>query len=393
VAKNPENLGSRYIGLAATATLVFSITILPFVGPLSLILAVQQPFSQLLQAVVGSRYPDPLPAVSVAGFLLIVLGSFAGLVFFGFRYSKRGARAGILTSAVGLLLVTAALFDYQGDFISKIFTIIYVGVWPSLQFYGTGYFISWLALIIGLIATTRPRKMQPQRPTRVTQTVQVAEKLMPTGYTALDNILYGGLFPGSSVVLTGPPCDEKNMIVRRFIETTLASGRGCVLISNSIDRVGDLLSKYGKQLQVILCHPQADTIAALYPEVVKLRSVDNLTEINLEFNKAFAKPSSGKPPVLCLEILDDVLLDHHGATRRWLMDVLGRSKSNEITSLVTLNPAMHPVGELQAVLETFDGHIDLYEAELHVRPKLIRVRKLGGRKFLDNELLVEREKI
>jgi hypothetical protein len=34
-----------------------------------------------------------------------------------------------------------------------------------------------------------------------------------------------------------------------------------------------------------------------------------------------------------------------------------------------------------------------YEAELHVRPKLFRVRKLGDRKFLDNELLVERERI
>jgi hypothetical protein len=55
--------------------------------------------------------------------------------------------------------------------------------------------------------------------------------------------------------------------------------------------------------------------------------------------------------------------------------------------------AMHPGDESQAVLETFDGHIDLYEAELHVHPKLIRVKKFGGRKFLDNELLVDKEKI
>jgi hypothetical protein len=61
--------------------------------------------------------------------------------------------------------------------------------------------------------------------------------------------------------------------------------------------------------------------------------------------------------------------------------------------LATLNPTMHSAGEYQAALETFDGHIDLYEADLHVHPKLIRVKKLGGRKFLDSELLVEREKI
>ena len=75
------------------------------------------------------------------------------------------------------------------------------------------------------------------------------------------------------------------------------------------------------------------------------------------------------------------------------MDILGRSKSSEMTCLATLNLAMHSGDESQAVLETFDGHIDLYEAELHVHPKLIRVKKFGSRKFLDNELLVDKEKI
>lgn len=75
------------------------------------------------------------------------------------------------------------------------------------------------------------------------------------------------------------------------------------------------------------------------------------------------------------------------------MDILGRSKANQITCLAALNPAMHPAGESQAVLETFDGHLDLYEAEIQVRPKLIRVRKLGGRRFIDNELRVEKENI
>jgi len=75
------------------------------------------------------------------------------------------------------------------------------------------------------------------------------------------------------------------------------------------------------------------------------------------------------------------------------MDILGRSKSSQITCLATLNPAMHSPQESQAVLETFDGHIDLFEGEMQVRPKLIRIRKLAGRRFLDEELLVRKEKI
>lgn len=391
-ATDSENSFSRYIEFAAIVALAFSIMIPPFVGPASLITAIQPSFSQLLQTTLNSQYPVTVAFVSGLGFLLLVLGLFLSLVFIVFTHQPRRARFGFLFCVVSLVLITLGLFDYSGNFASKLFTFIQVGVWPSLEFYGIGYFISWLAVIVGLIATSRVGKKQLQ-PAKAVVVTQVAENLVPTGYTALDNMLCGGLLPGSSVVLTGPPCDEKKMIVTRFMETALASGRGCIYISNSFDRVRDLLLTHGKDLQVILYHPQADTIAAAYPQVAKVKTVDNLTEINLEFSKALAKLSSGKSPVLCLEILDDVLLDHHGATRRWLMDILGRSKSNQMTCLATLNPAMHPSGESQAALETFDGHIDLYEAELHVRPKLIRVRKLGGGKFLDNELLVEREKI
>ena len=144
---------------------------------------------------------------------------------------------------------------------------------------------------------------------------------------------------------------------------------------------------------MIICNPQADSVAAPFPQVVKLKALDSLTQLNLEYDNAVTKLGVNKPTVLCLEILDDVLLEHHGATRRWLMGILGRSKTSQMTCLATLNPAMHPAEECQAVLETFDGHLDLYEAEIQVRPKLIRVRKLGGRKFLESELRVEKDSI
>jgi KaiC/GvpD/RAD55 family RecA-like ATPase len=378
VAIMPQSLW-RYIGILVTLALAFSVTILPFVGSSTLAMSV---FLRLQETLASSRYPSPATFVSAVGFLLIVVGLVLGLMFFGFRSSARKTRAGLVLCAVGLLLVTTSMFDYHGDFMSQI---------PAL--YGIGYLVSWLAVIVGLIAAGRAGSQASTSSWVAVQPEQVVENLVPTGYTALDNMLYGGVSPGTSIVLTGPPCDEKNLIVRRFIKSNLDSGRGCIYISSSIDRARDLLSRHGRDLQVVLCHPQADIIAAEFPAVTKLKSMDNLTEINLAFTKALAQLSSHKSSVLCLEILDDVLLDHHNATRRWLMDILGRSKSYHITSLATLNPTMHSAGESQAALETFDGHIDLYEADLHVHPKLIRVKKLGGRRFLDNELLVEREKI
>jgi KaiC/GvpD/RAD55 family RecA-like ATPase len=395
-----ERPSARYVGLVAIAAILFSIILPPFVGPASLLAAIQPSISRLLLGISSSEYPDVITLLSSIGFLLLIVGLLIGIVSFGFRYGVRKARFGMLACAAGLLLITVTLFDYGGDFVPRIFAVTQVGVWPSLEFYGTGYLISWIAVVAGLIATSQVfvvRRKQPQvaQQTAVTQRLrmQVPESILPTGYAALDNILYGGLPVGSSIVLTGPPCDEKNLIIRRFVETNLVSNHRCIYISTSIDRIRDLLSKHGKDLHVIICNPQSDTIAAPYPDVAKLKTVDNLTEINLEYDKATAKFGPGRSTVVCLEILDDVLLDHHGATRRWLMDILGRSKTNQMTCLATLNPAMHPAEESQAVLETFDGHIDLFEAEVQVRPKLIRVKKLGGRKFLDKELLVEREKI
>lgn len=400
---SPRSFGvsvSRWIAVVAAVLLLFSILFPPYFGTGTLLAAVRPAFIQVTHALGSSQYPDPIAALGVMAFLLLLLGPLVALPFFVFRYTRRNVYAFIVTWIIGVLLATVALPDYHGNVLEKISTVIMVGSWPSLEFYGIGYFISWIAIVIAIIAVNMTRKPGAEvSREQVTQTVArrgpilESAAVVPTGYGALDNVLLGGLPTGASIVLTGPPCDEKNLIVQRFVTTSLASNRGCVYISTSIDRVWNILTKHPKGLQVILCHPQADTIAAPFPNVARLKSVDNLTEVNLEYNKAVANLVSGMPPVVCLEILDDVLLDHHGSTRRWLMDILGRSKSSRITCLATLNPAMHSAAESQAVLETFDGHIDLYEGQIQVRPKIIQVKKLGGQKFLDSEPFVDKEKI
>ena len=341
-----------------------------------------------MAALNSSYLPDLVTILSLIGVLLLIVGLLIGFVFFGLRYRPKKARVGITLSAAGLLVITATFFDFSGNVLSRILHVVQVGVWPSLEFFGTGYLLAWAAIIVGLIATRQVMVgSRPSRPTSIIrgQQSQVLERVLPTGYRALDEMLYGGLPVGSSIVLTGPPCDEKNIILRRFIETNLLSSRSCIFISTSLDRVQNLLSKYDRYLHVILCNPQAEITAAAFPQVSKLKTLDSLTQLNIEYDNA-VKTCISKPAVLCLEILDDMLLEHHYSTRRWLMDILGRSKTNQMTCLAALNPAMHPAEESQAVLETFDGHLDLYEAEIQVRPKMIRVRKLGGRKFIDNEL-------
>jgi KaiC/GvpD/RAD55 family RecA-like ATPase len=383
---------SRSVGFAATIVLLFAIVVPPFVGPETLIAKLQPYLSSLQQEATSAQLPKLMSLVTLSGFFFLILGVFLGVMCFGLRFRPRKARSGMALSAVGLLLITGTLFDFSGGVISRIFTVVQVGAWPSLGFFGTGYFIAWIAIIAALLSTGTHAEVTRPTPRKQTLQPQVLEDTIPTGYVALDSILNGGLPIGSSIVLTAPPCDEKNLILTRFAETSLALGRKCIYISTSIDRVRNLL-RYTNSFYVIICNPQTDTIAAAHPDVVRLSSVDSLTALNLEYDKAISKMRSERPAVLCLEVLDDVILAHHAASRRWLMDILGRSKANQITCLATFNPEMHPAGESQAVLETFDGHIDLYEAEVQVRPKLIRVKKLGGRRFLDSDMRVEKDKI
>ena len=396
VSNRSRNLISRIVGFVSTVVLVFGMVVPPFIGPVSLINKVHPYVSSLQQEVTIAQLPPLRILLSLFGLLFLVVGVFLGLVFFGVLFRPGKARAGMVLSVVGLVLVTLGLFDLSGNIIPTLFSIVQVGPWPGVGVFGTGYLIAWLTVIVGLISTNarvevgrsiRQPIVQPR-----TASQKVVEDTIPTGYVTLDNVLYGGLPLGSSIVLTGPPCDEKNLILGRFVETSLAMGRKCIFISTSLDHVRNLL-KHSKSLYVIICNPQADMIAAAHPDVVRMNSVDSLTALNLEYDKAVGAMRSDKPAVLCLEILDDILLTHHDGSRRWLMDILGRNKTNQITCLATFNPAMHSAGESQAVLETFDGHIDLYEAEVQVRPKLIRVKKLGGRKFLDTDIRVEKEKI
>ena len=46
-----------------------------------------------------------------------------------------------------------------------------------------------------------------------------AARPVSTGYADLDKLLYDGLPSNSAVVLTSPSCNERDLLVRSFLET------------------------------------------------------------------------------------------------------------------------------------------------------------------------------
>jgi KaiC/GvpD/RAD55 family RecA-like ATPase len=369
----------------------------------------------MFQVVGNPTYQNVAITASSVGLLLIILGGIVALASFAASFRNR-ARLGLDISILGILLISLPVIEFQGSTISQLSTVTGVEYWPDLKFFAIGYFVSWAAAIIGLIAAyeRRPQQtviVQPQAPvsqptvSREILTSKQAKEIkqtekgrLPTGYEALDGVLLGGIPQGSSVILTGVGSDERDRIVRRFTETALSGGRGCIYVSTSIDGIRDMIPQHEKDLQVVLCHPQAEVIAAGFPNIQKLKGLDDLTAINLTFEaskNALVAGGYGGSPALFFQIVGDVLLRHHGSmTRKWLMDILARAKASRMTTLATLNTRMHPADEAHTVIELFDGHIELQEEDVVTRgAKMIRVKKLGGQKFVEKDLLVEKENI
>ncbi|NIU39595.1 hypothetical protein GWN65_06420, partial [Candidatus Bathyarchaeota archaeon] len=72
------------------------------------------------------------------------------------------------------------------------------------------------------------------------------------------------------------------------------------------------------------------------PNVFKLKGVENLTNIEIALISAFRglEKSPNGPRRACIEIISDVLLQHHAVTtRRWLAGLLPDLRSKGFTTL------------------------------------------------------------
>ena len=133
------------------------------------------------------------------------------------------------------------------------------------------------------------------------------------------------------------------------------------------------------------------------PNVFKLKGVECLTDIDIALVKAFRMldASQSGPKRACVEITSDVLLQHHAVvTRKWLSALLPDLKSKGFTTLAVVNPHMHPQEEVQAILGLFEGEIRVSEKETDKGPeKILRIKRLYNQRYLENDLVLIREKL
>lgn len=231
--------------------------------------------------------------------------------------------------------------------------------------------------------------------------VEVSETVLPgrvtTGFKDLDSLLFGGLPESYTVVLTSDPCDERDLLIKRYLEAGVAGGDTTFHVTIDALGVRSLAEEFKSNFCVLVCNPKVDETLESFPNVIRLSGVENLTEMNIALESAFRRlGKSGKGlRRACLDIVSDVLLQHHAVqTRRWLTVLIPELRSKGFTTLVTLNPHMHTPEEAHAVLDLFDGEINLYEKEGHRDlTKYLRIKRMHGQRYLESELPLRKTRL
>jgi uncharacterized repeat protein (TIGR01451 family) len=229
--------------------------------------------------------------------------------------------------------------------------------------------------------------------------LRVLENAIPgrleTGFSDLDDLLLGGIPENYAVVLSSPSTDEREGLVNRFLETGAKNNQFTFYLTTELGNAKSLVEGFRENFFLLLCNPTADVAIDDAANVVKLKSVENLTEISISILKILRNITASKegPRRFCLGILSDVLLQHRAViTRKWLSSLLPDLKLRGFTTMAVVNRQMHPIEETEAVTSQFDGEIQIFEREIAGGlQQVLRIRKLHNQRYLENEIILPKE--
>jgi len=172
-----------------------------------------------------------------------------------------------------------------------------------------------------------------------------------TGFSALDETLQGGFYDGSATLLCAPASNEVPILSRKFLK---ASNETSLLICRSQSSADAVRQPEDDNLQCLVC---GDRPIPPSKNMIPGKGIDNLTELNFKISETIG---SVQPKRIVLEVLSDVLLRHKALqTRKWLSELLEKLHSKNITTLAVINPYMHTSEEVQAIVDLFDGNLEI----------------------------------
>jgi len=322
----------------------------------------------------------------------------------------------VLTASIVSILVLAAIGVYFAISATQTYTGGMMGGGTTTNPYSwiisAILFGAVLVIAIGLVlyfgATKKTPNIEQQKspinPVPPSQVQQIEQKSITeikthkikgrveTGYTDLDNLLFGGIPPKLAVALTAPLSDEVNSLIKTFIETGAKKSDITFFVTNDALLARDIVREFPINFYLFILNPQFGDDLRKAPNVFSIRSIDNLTEINIAIAQAIRKldPNLKVPRRFCLNIVSDVLLQHGLAvTRKWLSELIATLNAAEFTILAVINSQMHSSEDVYALLGLFDGEISIRETEsVKEFKRYLKVRRMSNQKYLKNEILL-----
>ncbi len=193
---------------------------------------------------------------------------------------------------------------------------------------------------------------------------------VPTGCGRLDEALQGGFLAGSAILLSAPASSEVPILVRNFLK---ASNEVALLICRSQSSAEAVSRPDDTNLKCLISSEKPISPSRNF---LPGKGIDNLTELNFQITETIG---SVQPKRVVIEILSDILLRHKALqTRKWLNEFLEKLHSKGITTVAILNPYMHAGEEVQAVVDLFDGNLEIIERTDDGVKKFLRVKWMHG---------------
>ncbi len=231
--------------------------------------------------------------------------------------------------------------------------------------------------------------------TIIVESAKPAYKVLPgrvtTGTEGLDRLLLGGIPEGYAVALTAPSLEERQKITENYVNAGAKEGQTTFCLTTEPKYAKSLAEEKPSSVYLFVCNPRSDLIAKDLLNVYPIKGIDSLNEIDIALAKAFRRinASNVTPRRACIEIVSDVLLQHHAViTRKWLSGLIQDLKSKGFTILGVIDPLISPE-EVPAISGLFDGEIRLAEKETaNGRSQTLRILRLQGQNYLKDEMII-----
>jgi hypothetical protein len=139
---------------------------------------------------------------------------------------------------------------------------------------------------------------------------------------------------------------------------------------------------------LFLCNPKPKAQILDLPNIYKLRSKTDLTNLSISLAKAYRNIDQSRKKRICVEIVSDVLVDYETkATRKWISELITDLGSKGFTMLGVIDPEIHPSEQSKAIINLFDGEISLTITKDPLEDKKsIRVEKLRNQDYIKNPI-------